>query len=287
MNVQLFQPGELLSPYIENYMLVDIDWRNMPSPATVWRLIPFGQISMLFLYGDPHGYNVTGAAAPMENTSSAFIVGQLTKPLWLKFSGRTQLIKIQFKPAGIRRLLPFNMDECTDVPSIDLETVWGAAVRALPEQLHSAKDNKQRVLLLEAFLEKRLLPAHEQAAYIEYTIRKLESGRGNINITGLEAKLGITGRHLERLFKARVGLTPKEIGKMIRLNYAFTCLEKNPGMSLTSLSHESGYYDQAHFSRDFKKIAGISPSRLLAANSSELFVTHGKCFMKNSFLQSA
>ncbi|MFT3823055.1 MAG: helix-turn-helix domain-containing protein [Chitinophagaceae bacterium] len=282
MKVQLFQPGGALRPYIENYMLVDIDWQTISPGGTVWRLIPFGQISLLFLYGDPHGYNTTGANDSMQLTSSAFMVGQLTQPLWLRFSGHTRLVKIQLKPAGIRQLLPLNMVECTNIPSIELNSIWGNTVNTFPEQLHDAGNDEERIALLDSFLEKRLLPLHDQAAYIDYTIKQLESSRGSVNITDLEVKLGITGRHLERLFKNRVGLTPKEISKVIRLNYAFSCLEKNPDMSLTALSHESGYYDQAHFSRDFKKIAGISPSKLFSTNSAELFVTHGKCFFKNT-----
>lgn len=280
MKVQLFQPSGQLSSLIEHYMLVDIDWKELSSVATVWRLIPFGQVSMLFLYGDPHGYSLSGASEPMKDTSNAFMVGQLTQPLWLRFSGHTRLIKIQFKPSGIQQLIPLNMEEFTNVPSIDLESLWGNAVNELLEQLHGCDSDDLRVELLNRFLERRLVPLHMQASYIDYTIKQLECARGNVNIADLEVKLGITGRHLERLFKARVGLTPKEISKVIRLNYAFSCLEKEPEMSLTSLSHESGYYDQAHFSKDFKKIAGISPSRLFSANSSELFVTHGKCFLK-------
>jgi transcriptional regulator GlxA family with amidase domain len=173
------------------------------------------------------------------------------------------------------------MEEFTNVPSVDLQAIWGSAVNQLMEQISEAAEDSQRAALFNHFFEDRLLPQQGAAAYIDYTIRQLEAHNGNINIQHLEKKLGISCRHLERLFRARVGLTPKEISKIIRLNHAFSCLEKQPAMSLTTLSYESGYYDQAHFSKDFKKIAGISPSKLISTKSSELFVTHGKCFVKN------
>jgi AraC-like DNA-binding protein len=281
MKVQLHQPSTQLNNYIENYMMVDIDWKKLSSVSTIWRLIPFGQVSMLFLMGEPHGYSLSGASSPMQNTSQAFMVGQLTQPIWLKFSGHTRMIKIQFKPSGIQQMLPLNMEEFTNIPSIELEAIWGRSVNEILEQMHEAASDEELVTLLNSFFENKLLPQQTSASYINYTVHQLEKCNGNVNIQQLEKKLGISSRHLERLFKAKVGLTPKEISKIIRLNSAFSCLEKNPSMSLTSLAYESGYYDQAHFSKDFKKIAGISPAKLMSRNSSELFVTHGKCFVKN------
>jgi AraC-like DNA-binding protein len=280
MKACIYKPCDALSACIDNYMIVDIDWKQIASMPTVWRLIPFGQASMLFLFGDPHSYSLTGAAESMQQTSRAFLVGQLTKPIWLQFTGHTRLLKIQFKPSGIRQLLPLNMEEFTNVPSIDLEAVWGASVHHLLEQFHSAATDEACIACLDQFLQKRLLPHNDSTAYVAYTIEQLHRQNGNMNLQSLERKLGITNRHLERLFRNRVGLTPKELSKIIRLNHAFSCIEKNPAMSLTSLSYESGYYDQAHFSKDFKKIAGVSPSKLIAQTSSELFVTHGKCFVK-------
>lgn len=123
MKAELFKPGPALSKYIDNYMLVDIDWRNTAAPANVWRLIPYGKVSMLFLYGDRHEYSLQGATESMQTTRQAFLVGQLTQPIWLKFSGRTRLIKIQFKSSGAQKFLPVNMEEFRNVPSLDLETV--------------------------------------------------------------------------------------------------------------------------------------------------------------------
>lgn len=272
-------PSPRLSQYIDNYLVVDIDWRNAPQEYAVWRLIPFGQTSMLFLYGDQHYYNLEGPQFEMQATQKAFMAGQLTRPLWLKFTQHTRLVKIQFKPGGVHPLLPCNMREFTNVPSLDLEAVWGQPVLQLLEQLHEAGDDQQRITALNSFLEDRLQPVSELVDYVDYTVNQLRAHHGNIGISQLEDKLGISGRHLERLFHTRVGLSPKELSKIIRLNVALTKIKTNGNISLYHLSHDAGYYDQAHFSRDFKAIAGVPPSKLLAASATELFVTNGKCFV--------
>lgn len=282
MNAKKFKPSSVLNKYIDNYMLIDIDWRNTIELANVWRLIPYGKVSMLFLYGDPHQYSLKGATGSMIRTSQAFLVGQLIQPIWLKFTGHTRLIKIQFKSSGAQRFFPVNMEEFSNIPSLDLEAVWGNATNELLEQLEESRTDDERINILNNFLEKRLLPQTQLLDYVDYTIQQMKSNKGNLSIKGLEQKLGISTRQLERLFRSKIGLSPKEMGKLVRLNSAFLSLESDPGISLTSLAYDTGYYDQSHFSRDFKSIAGVSPAKLFSKNSNELFVTHGECFVKQA-----
>lgn len=282
MKAEIFKPSSCLSKYIDNYMLVDIDWRNTTELANVWRLIPYGKASMLFLYGDSHQYSLQGATEFMQHTRRAFLVGQLVQPIWLKFTGHTRLIKIQFKSSGLQRFLPVNMEEFRNVPSLDLEAVWGNVINEFLEQLGESLSDTERINKLNIFLEKRLLPQAELIDYVDYTIQQMKATAGNLSIKSLEQKLGISTRQLERLFRKKIGLSPKEMSKLIRLNGAFSSIETDPGISLTSLSYEAGYYDLSHFSRDFKSIAGISPNKLFSERSKELFVTKGQCFLKQS-----
>lgn len=258
-------------------MFVDIDWSNVQM-ASIWRLIPFGQISVLFLYGDLHGYSTNGASAEMEQTHHAFMVGQLTKPIWLSFTGHTKLIKVQLKSSGAQQLMPMDLSELTDHPCIQLEDLWGKDTKTITEQLHDADSDLHLVAILNDFFKKLLSPAHQQLAYVDYTLQQLMGSNGNYKLMELEHKLGITGRQLERVFKSRVGLRPKDISRFIRMNAAFTTLSSQPNTSLTNLAYQLGYFDPAHFSKDFRQLTGLLPSKLKAKHDNEFFVTHGKCF---------
>jgi AraC-like DNA-binding protein len=278
MKAEIYRPAPALQPYIEGYVLVDVNWAECDPQSSVWRLLPYGQASFLFLYGDLHEYSYRNAQEAMLRTSRAFLVGQLTQPIWLKFSGCTRLIKVQVKPAGMSQLLPLHLGELTDVPSLDLEAVWGRAVPTLVERLHDAATDADRIQLLDAFLQQRLLPQDGYIDYVQYTVEQLQASGGSLAIQSMEQQLGISRRHLERLFRTKVGLAPKELGKIIRLNQAFQRVQQQPSLSMTALAHECGYFDQAHFSRDFLHLTGARPSKLLAEQSKELFVTHGRCF---------
>ena len=68
--------------------------------------------------------------------------------------------------------------------------------------------------------------------YVDYTLAQLKVNQGNLAIKSLEGQLGISTLQLERLFRAKLGLSPKEMSKIIRLNCAFSNLEANPTVSL-------------------------------------------------------
>jgi AraC-like DNA-binding protein len=276
--VKKYPPCSALKNCIDHYMMVDIDWSKTHQLASIWRLIPFGQLSVLFLYGDLHGYSTEGASSPMATTQGAFMVGQLTKPIWLSFSGHTRLVKVQLKPSGAQQLLPMDLSELTDNPCIDLENLWGNQSRYLTDQLYSASSDHQRITLLDNFFKSMLLPSNQQSAYIDYTLQQLHISNGNCRLMALEYKLGITGRQLERVFKSRVGLRPKDIGRFIRMNAAFDVLSAQPDMPLTTLAYQLGYYDPAHFSKDFSQLTGLLPSKLKVLSKDEFWVTHGQCF---------
>lgn len=259
-------------------MFVDIEWKNAPQMFSLWRLIPFGQVSALFLYGAPHQYSTVGAGGGMQTTMDTFMVGQLTKPLWLKFSGHTRLVKVQFKTAGIQQFITYPLTDFTNQPSIGLDNFWGREPSLLNEQLYAAENDVARCMHLNRFFENRLLPASPQAGYITYTLKRLQHTDGNLKIADLERSLGIGCRQLERVFRARVGLSPKDIGKFMRLNTALHALECDPNRQLSALGYELGYFDPAHFSKDFKQFTGLTPSALRCRDRGEYLVASGKCF---------
>ncbi|OBX25122.1 helix-turn-helix protein [Gelidibacter algens] len=280
MKAETFKPSPALSAYIENYMLFDIDWRNVTEISNIWRLIPYGKVAMFFHYGDTYEYSFQGALEPMQRENRAILVGPLTKPVWMKFTGHSRLINIQFKSCGAQAFVPINMAELRNWPSLDLLAVWGSPVNEFLEQLEESPSDTDRIIKLNSFLEKRLLPQPDLIDYVDYTIQQLKANNGTLSIKGLEQKLGISTRQLERLFLVKIGVSPKKMGKLIRLNSAFTSLQTNPDISLTTLSYDAGYYDQSHFCRDFKSITGTEPTKLLSKNTNELFITHGGSFVQ-------
>ena len=69
-------------------------------------------------------------------------------------------------------------------------------------------------------------------------------------------------RQLERNFKKQIGISPKQLGKVLRLQTALKML-LNDKESLTNIAYESEYFDQAHFIKDFKEFTGTTPKEFI------------------------
>ena len=92
----------------------------------------------------------------------------------------------------------------------------------------------------------------------------IHKGKGNINIAKIAEEVGYNQRYLDRVFKEAVGVSMKKYAEIIRIQKAIYYLQN----SLTYEIYERlGYYDQAHFIKDFKKNTSLTPSRFERANS--------------------
>lgn len=89
---------------------------------------------------------------------------------------------------------------------------------------------------------------------------------GSVNIEELSTKLNIGRRHLERQFIDAVGLNPKQYARITRFQHVLALVEQKRYHTLTTLAHNTGFYDQAHFIKDFREFTGLSPRQYFAEN---------------------
>ena len=87
-----------------------------------------------------------------------------------------------------------------------------------------------------------------------------------MGVVELADKMNINRRNMERRFTSAVGLSPKQLSRVARLQATVKMLDEKQYNSLTSLAYENGYYDQAHFIKDFKEFTGLSPKSFFSEN---------------------
>lgn len=164
-------------------------------------------------------------------------------------------------PAGLRLLVPRGRGEFSDSPLIPLQDLWGAPAHALLEALVAARDPEQRVALLRARLIELVLGAAPTNATVERALRLLNLDPGNLPVSVLARRCGVTGRALQTMFMNEVGLAPKHVARVIRLQRALRSLQRG-GDSLRVISADSGFADQAHMSREFRDMMATTPDSL-------------------------
>ena len=78
-----------------------------------------------------------------------------------------------------------------------------------------------------------------------------------------------TARHLERQFNQQIGISPKEFINLTRFNKAFEKLQRGGKQTLSNIAWEFGYYDNAHFTNDFKRYTGKAPTEFFLSDFSK------------------
>jgi len=76
-------------------------------------------------------------------------------------------------------------------------------------------------------------------------------------------KTGLSERQLRNIFKYFIGESPKKFSKIVRFQHLLKSKPSLKSLRNNKIFYESGYFDQSHFIRDFKKLYGLSPSRAI------------------------
>ncbi|MEM7345008.1 MAG: AraC family transcriptional regulator [Chloroflexota bacterium] len=150
--------------------------------------------------------------------------------------------------------------------SIDIDKLLGFDLRLLAHQLQASHSWGDQSKLLERTLSRNYPEATSflnqnvlQAMYIA------DQAWGNISIKSLAAQVGISKRHLERLFLRHIGVSPKTFCTNLRMQRVLDKLNNPQFISLAQLALECGYSDQSHLSNEFRRAMGQSILDYLSA----------------------
>jgi AraC-like DNA-binding protein len=147
---------------------------------------------------------------------------------------------------------------------VALRDFWDpAATQRLEDQLAAARDAGSAVIVLKTAIAGRLEPGicfDTNTRLVQSAARRLESR----NVASVAEDLGISERHLRRVFREVVGLSPKAFFKLMRFERALKAAKDGRDLSWSDIAVDAGYYDQAHLIADFRSIAGATPREFLA-----------------------
>ncbi len=126
------------------------------------------------------------------------------------------------------------------------------------------EDDDARAAVLDAALAP--LAPEPTAAYrdLQALLARMADDRGLVRVDQVAALAGVGVRSLQRLFAGLVGVSPKAVLARYRLQDAAAAMDAGVVDDLAALAAELGWFDQAHFSRDFRAVVGVTPSAYLA-----------------------
>jgi AraC-like DNA-binding protein len=212
-------------------------------------------------------FQISEEEGPGSNHAS-FMAGIYARPVIVGSRGTAYCLQVNFTPLGALRFFRFSQSEI-EGRTVSLDDVMGAQGKRLVEELHDAPGWRERFRLLDGFIARRFDLARGANADVREVWRALCRHRGNVSIVELASKSGVSRRHLAKLFREEIGVTPKTMARILRFENARDLARNVPRVGWADLAYATGYADQAHLAREFKGLSGLTPEVLLRRDRAE------------------
>ena len=237
-------------------------WEQAPAPVRR-REAPGGVVPLIISFGAP--ITVTGpGSAPRRLTS--FTGGLSDGPALTEHEGRQHGVQVDLTPLGAYRLFGRPMRDLAN-ETVDLADVLGPAAGELAGLLAAAPDWARRFALLDDALARRMLAGPRPSAEVTWTWRRLVRTAGRVRIADLAREVERSPRYLTARFDEQVGLPPKTVARTLRFRRAAALVLC--GVPLAEVATRCGYVDQPHLNREFRTLAGCTPTAYRAAAESD------------------
>jgi AraC-like DNA-binding protein len=193
----------------------------------------------------------------------ALVFGVITGRSDHTLSGRGKAVGCKFRPGGFHPFMPVPAIELTD-RVVELREAFGDGAEELRPRALAAREDVGQIAVVEAFLRERLAPRDPQVEAIASIMRLVLATPELTRVEQLVERTGMTSRSLQRLFREYVGVSPKWVLRRVRLHEAAERIADDPGEDWAMLALDLGYFDQAHFIKDFKAVVGRAPAEYAA-----------------------
>jgi AraC-like DNA-binding protein len=238
--MERYLPGPELAAFLDHFWIVE--WDLGDQPPYVQRTLPYPCVHLVF-----------------DSAVRSGIWGVPTGAFDYALKGAGKVCGLRFKPGAFRAILGRPVRTIADrVLALSEVFPWDEA-QAESSVLNTA-DDAAMVAAASRLLAPQLPAPDPQVERIGAILRLAEATPGLTQVEQLAeaARLGV--RSLQELFGEYVGVSPKWVIRRFRLHEAADCLANGEEVDLAALAQRLGYFDQAHFSADFRKLVGEPPA---------------------------
>jgi AraC-like DNA-binding protein len=203
------------------------------------------------------------SALPAVFTDGWFM-GVWTRRFFVEYPTRVRLVGVHFKPWGISPFVDMPATELRD-RWVPVDDVWQRSLDRIRNQIGGIASATEALGVLEQELRSRLAePPSRGLDLVQRTGGRLETSHGAVPVGALTDAAGVSGNHLATQFKSHVGVTPKRVARIYRFARLILAVDALRPVDWAELAQTAGYFDQAHFSREFKDFTGHTPTGYLA-----------------------
>lgn len=247
MKFDTYIPCDTLKPYVR---ILAISESEM---AGSYKVLPGTEVVMGFQYKGKLAYAENNQETSL---SSSGLTGLNDSYRMFRNTNDTGSVLVYFKEGAASIFFQHPIHELFK-ESISLDNfMLRSELMVLEEKLQESKSDKQKISVIEQFLISKLNPGLQDILVLS-AISMIYKSKGNIRIKDLAKSLHISQSPLEKRFRQKVGASPKKFSSLVRFKNSIA--HYKPNTPLTDLSYETGFYDQAHFIKEFRNFTGDSP----------------------------
>jgi len=241
-DLRRYLPSNELSGHVKHYWIIHWDLTgHAPYSQTV---LSHPNVNMVFEDG---GVDVFG-------------VSRMTSVHVLKERGA--VLGVKFMPGGFYPFWGKSVQQLLE-RSMPASEVFGENIASMApsitERLLAGDDEEALAREVDAYLLSKLPERDLLGEYVNVAVDLIASNRELMRVQDVADKMGSNARTLQRLFNRYIGVSPKWVIQRYRLHEAAELMESGAALDWARLALELGYYDQAHFIKDFKGIVGKPP----------------------------
>jgi AraC-like DNA-binding protein len=256
---EIYIPSFPLNQFIENFLY----YTDYNPAHSVDRFLPDGNVNIVFDLTDYPKYIYDNETLKeIQACRNVWFSGIRNRYITIPSGRDSEMFIINFHRGKAYPFVEMPLCELTD-SVVDGDLVLTGEIMDVRQMILEAPSIPRKFYVVEKFLLRKFCKKLIINPFIEFAVNKLVKSPGQLSIEQISNKVGYSQKHLVKLFKDNVGLTPKGFLKIIRFQKAVEEIAASKEIRWAGIALDCGYYDQAHFINDFKLFSGLTPSRYL------------------------
>jgi len=261
-----YPPSNELIDYVHYFFMLDyspLDKSDKKIQASESFLSNHPQGTFDLMFAMRGGIHLSNYKEESFQLSKIFVMAQQEGFFNINFQPNSQFVGIVFYAESFSKLFNLPLAELTN-SGMNIEGHLSEAYQEVYHQLLTATKIHSKIQLLNSFLADELSKVDFSFTKFDLLIRSIRQSDGQATTQDLADQANLSDRSLQRKMKNTLGVGPKSFSNIMRFKEVLTFLKNHPDADWQDTLFHCGYYDQAHFIKDFKRYTGTTPRSFMS-----------------------
>ncbi|ULC58301.1 AraC family transcriptional regulator [Flaviramulus sp. BrNp1-15] len=252
----------ILNNLLSNYVESIFHYKDFNPDHSIERVVPTGHLFLIFeLDGFSRNTFDNNTLKPKKSFTKVWVSGMHKNYISISAHQNSEMLVVQFKPCGSYPFLQIPVEELND-KVIPAEELFSDDILLLRDSLLNPETSSDKFKIVENWLLSKFDETKTPPKDLVKAIEELRVNSNN-NHNQIIEKYPNSQKHLIHQFKKYIGLTPKQLHRVLRFNDILQKIQQEQQISWTEIAYLCGFSDQSHFIKEFKHFSGFNPSEFI------------------------